>query len=74
MNKNSGEEIMWFYLPYPAYYRSSLSKERSESLSEETNIEKKLGFPKYIFKESSLITSFSNPNYSEVELWKTKLK
>jgi len=74
MKKNSGKEILWFYLPYPTYYRSSLSKERSESVSRETDIEKKLRFPKYIFKESSLITSFSNPNYSEIELWKTKLK
>ena len=48
MNKNSGEEILWFYLPYPAYYRSSLSKERSESLSEETNIEK-IGISKTYF-------------------------
>ena len=73
-NINSGKEIFWFHLPYPAHMRSSLSKEKSVFLSKETNVEKKVSIPNNIFRESSLVTSFMNPNYSEIELWKTKLK
>ena len=71
---NSGKEIFWFHLPYPAHMRSSLSKEKSVFLSKETNVEKKVSIPNNIFRESSLVTSFMNPNYSEIELWKRKLK
>ena len=71
---NSGKKILWFHLPYPAHLRSSLSKEKSVFLSKETNIDKKVSLPNNIFKESSLITSFVNPNYSEIQLWDTKLK
>ena len=71
---NSGKKVLWFHLPYPAHMRSSLSREKSVFLSKETNIEKKVSLPSNIFKESSLITSFFNPNYSEIELWDTKLK
>ena len=73
-NKLQNSYIYWFNLPYPAYLRSSLSKKKSVFLSKETNINKRLSPSKNSFKEMQLIHTFENPNYSEIELWKLKIK